>query len=62
MSQGPESIYQQIQFGPNSAFVGVSWEATHKLWMLAALEKLEGLEARLQSLLGLSISCPFCGK
>lgn len=62
MSQGPESIYQQIQFGSNSDFVCLSWEATHKLWMLAALEKLEGLEARLQSLLELSISCPFCGK
>lgn len=59
MDQRAESIYQPVLFGLNSVSVFLSWETAHKIKVLDAVKKLEGLEAGHKR--KLSISLLFCG-
>lgn len=45
-NQRVKSIYQQVPFGQHGVFVSLNWETAYDIWMLAALEKVEGLEGR----------------
>ena len=46
MNQRAKSIYRQVLFGQHGVFVSLNWETAHEIWMMAALEKAEGLETR----------------
>lgn len=46
MNQRAKSIYRQVLFGQHSVSVPLNWETAHEIWMLAAREKVEGLETR----------------